>query len=139
MLGPGWYACRSCSAGRTKRAHSVTALEYGSLSYDLVVRGGLVVTEEQAVVADVAVSGDRLADLAIFRAMTVVGGHGGLAVLHAENDDVVGELDRRLEAEGKTGPAWLESRCPPEAEAEAVHRAIVLAGLAETRLLVFHL
>ena len=42
-------------------AHSVTALEYGSLSYDLVVKGGLVVTAEQAVVADVAVAGERIA------------------------------------------------------------------------------
>src|SRR5947208_8484424 len=271
MLGHGLYAWRSCSAGRTKWAHSVTALEYGSLSYDLVVRGGLVVTEEQAVVADVAVSGDRIAaiggnlrgateldanglyvipgavdghvhltdptfppyatltadsfatgtraaafggvttvvdfaqpavgqplvegleqrladaageavidyglhlnlrdpdparlaempavfargvpsfklymayegyrlpDAAIFRAMEVLGAHGGLAVLHAENDDVIGELGRRFDAEGKTGPAWLAARCPPAAEAEAVHRAIALAGLAGTRLLVFHL
>src|SRR5437763_10410174 len=61
MLGPGWYAWRSCSAGRTKRAHSVTALAYGSLSYDLVITGGLVVTAEQAVVADVAVAGERIA------------------------------------------------------------------------------
>src|SRR5256885_17019757 len=61
MLAPGWYAWRSCSAGRTKRAHSVTALAYGSLSYDLVIRGGLVVTAEQAVVADVAVAGERIA------------------------------------------------------------------------------
>src|SRR5438445_489823 len=61
MLGPGWYAWRSCSAGRTKRAHSVTPLAYGSLSYDLVIKGGLVVTAEQAVVADVAVAGERIA------------------------------------------------------------------------------
>ena len=71
--------------------------------------------------------------------MGVVGAYGGLAVLHAENDDVIGELGRRLEADGKTGPAWLEAGCPPEAEAEAVHRAIALAGLAGARLLVFHL
>jgi dihydropyrimidinase len=86
-----------------------------------------------------AYEGYRLPDAAIFRAMAVVGGHGGLAVLHAENDDVIGELGRRLEAEGKTSPAWLAASCPPEAEAEAVHRAIALAGLAGTRLLVFHL
>lgn len=86
-----------------------------------------------------AYEGYRLPDAAIFRAMTEVGGHGGLAVLHAENDDVIGELGRRLEAEGKTGPAWLADSCPPAAEAEAVHRAIALAGLAAVRLLVFHL
>jgi dihydropyrimidinase len=86
-----------------------------------------------------AYEGYRLPDAAIFRALAAVGAHGGLSVLHAENDDVIGELTRRLEAEGKTGPAWLAAACPPEAEAEAVHRAIALAGLAGSRLLVFHL
>lgn len=86
-----------------------------------------------------AYEGYRLPDAAIFRALAAVGAHGGLSVLHAENDDVIGELTRRLEAEGKTGPAWLAAACPPEAEAEAVHRAIALAGLARSRLLVFHL
>src|SRR5438067_12310694 len=266
MLGPGEYACSLCSVGRTREPQSVTALEYGALTFDLVVRGGLVVTSEQAALADVAVAGERivaigrnlsgateldarghyvipgavdghvhlndptfppfatltadsfasgtraaafggvttvvdfaqpavgqslvdgleqrladaageavidyglhlnlrdpdparlaempavfargvpsfklymayegyrLPDAAIFRAMEVLGGHGGLAVLHAENDDVIGELGRRFDAEGKTGPAWLAARCPPAAEAEAVHRAIALAGLAGTRL-----
>jgi len=86
-----------------------------------------------------AYEGYRLPDAAIFRAMTAVGAHGGLAVVHAENDDVIGELRRRLAAEGKTGPEWLAAACPPAAEAEAVQRAIVLARLAPAPLLVFHL
>jgi dihydropyrimidinase len=86
-----------------------------------------------------AYEGYRLPDVAIFRAMMAVGELGGLSVLHAENDDVIGVLGARLAAEGKTGPAWLADSCPPEGEAEAVHRAIVLAGLARSRLLVFHL
>src|SRR5207237_2065033 len=76
---------------------------------------------------------------AIFRAMEAVAAHGGLAVLHAENDDVIEELGRRLAAEGKTGPRWLAAACPPAAEAEAVNRAIRLAQVAGARLLVFHL
>jgi dihydropyrimidinase len=86
-----------------------------------------------------AYEGYRIPDDAIFRAMIAVGEQGGLAVLHAENDDVIGELTRRLEAEGKTGPRWLAASCPPEGEAEAVHRAITLAGIAGARILVFHL
>jgi dihydropyrimidinase len=86
-----------------------------------------------------AYEGYRLPDAAIFRAMEAVAANGGLAVLHAENDDVIVELGRKLAAEGKSGPTWLAASCPPEAEAEAVHRAIVLAGLAGARLLVFHL
>jgi dihydropyrimidinase len=86
-----------------------------------------------------AYDGYRLPDDAIFRTMRAVGANGGLAILHAENDDVIRELSARLSAEGKTGPEWLVTACPPEGEAEAVHRAIALAGLAGTRLLVFHL
>jgi dihydropyrimidinase len=86
-----------------------------------------------------AYDGYRIPDDAIFRAMTAVGAEGGLAILHSENDDVIRELGARLTAEGRTGPEWLVSACPPEGEAEAVHRAIVLAGLAGARLLVFHL
>jgi dihydropyrimidinase len=86
-----------------------------------------------------AYEGYRLPDAAIFRAFETIAERGGLAVLHAENDDVIVELSRRLAAGGKTGPQWLADACPPEAEAEAVHRAISLAGIAGTRLLVFHL
>jgi dihydropyrimidinase len=86
-----------------------------------------------------AYEGYRIPDAAIFRAMFEIAAENGLAVLHAENDDVIEELGRRLAAEGKTGPEWLAAACPPEAEAEAVHRAIVLAQVAGARLLVFHL
>ncbi|HKP19579.1 MAG TPA: amidohydrolase family protein [Gaiellaceae bacterium] len=86
-----------------------------------------------------AYPGYRIPDAAIFRAMLEIAPRNGLAVLHAENDDVIEELGSRLAAEGKTGPAWLADTSPPEAEAEAVHRAIVLARVANVRLLVFHL
>jgi dihydropyrimidinase len=86
-----------------------------------------------------AYPGYRIPDAAIFRAMLEVAAGNGLAILHAENDDVIEELTRRLATEGKTGPAWLAAACPPEGEAEAVQRAIALAGVAGSRLLVFHL
>jgi dihydropyrimidinase len=86
-----------------------------------------------------AYAGYRLPDAAIFRAMEALAAHGGLAVLHAENDDVIVELSARLAAEGKTGPEWLADACPPEGEAEAVHRVIALARIAGAPLLVFHL
>ncbi|HEY2936616.1 MAG TPA: amidohydrolase family protein [Gaiellaceae bacterium] len=86
-----------------------------------------------------AYEGYRLSDAAIFRAMQAVAAEGGLSVLHAENDDVIQVLTRQLEAEGRTGPRWLAAACPPAAEAEAVNRAIRLAEVASSRLLVFHL
>ncbi len=86
-----------------------------------------------------AYDGYRLPDMAIFRAMEAVAAQGGLAIVHAENEDVVLELGQRLAAEGKTGPRWLRAMCPAVAEGEAVHRAIALAELAGARVLVFHI
>ncbi|MGI8421827.1 MAG: dihydropyrimidinase [Gaiellaceae bacterium] len=86
-----------------------------------------------------AYEGYRMPDVAIFRAMEAVAAQGGLAVVHAENDDIIVELATRFAAEGKTGPRWLAARCPAPAEAEAVHRAIVMAEVASARLLVFHI
>jgi dihydropyrimidinase len=86
-----------------------------------------------------AYEGYRLPDAAIFRTMEAISKLGGLAVLHAENDDVIEVLTRRLPAEHRTAPRWLASTCPPAAEAEAVNRAIRLAQVAHARLLVFHL
>jgi dihydropyrimidinase len=85
-----------------------------------------------------AYDGYRLPDPAIFRAMRAVAAEGGLAIVHAENEDVILDLEQRLGAAGKTGPRWLSTMCPAAAEGEAVHRAIVMAQLAGVRLLVFH-
>ena len=86
-----------------------------------------------------AYEGYRLPDAAIFRAMQAIADGGGLAVLHAENDDVIVELTSRLAAQGKRGPAWLAASCPPEGEADAVNRAIAFSAITGARLLVFHL
>jgi len=86
-----------------------------------------------------AYDGYRLPDMAVFRAMEAVARLNGLAIVHAENDDVIVELGQRLAAEGKSGPRWLGTTCPSVTEGEAVHRAIALAQLARARLLVFHI
>jgi dihydropyrimidinase len=86
-----------------------------------------------------AYEGYRLPDVAIFRAMEAVAAMQGLAILHAENEDVIRELAERLAAAGKTGPRWLRDMCPAVAEGEAVNRAIALAELAGAELLVFHI
>src|SRR3954452_958892 len=101
MLGPGLYARRSCSAGRTKLAHSVTALEYGPLGYDLVVKGGLVVTAEQAVVADVAVAAGRIA--------AVGDDLGGAVELDARGLYVIpGAIDGHVHLTDPTFPPYAE-------------------------------
>ncbi|MBI3362093.1 MAG: dihydropyrimidinase [Chloroflexi bacterium] len=85
-----------------------------------------------------AYEGYRLDDVAMFRAMEAVAAHDGLAIVHAENFDIITELRRRLRAERKFGPRWHVAACPSVAEGEAVHRALALAHLAGARVLIYH-
>ncbi|MGH2521444.1 MAG: dihydropyrimidinase [Anaerolineales bacterium] len=85
-----------------------------------------------------AYEGYRLHDVPLFRAMEAVAAHNGLAIVHAENFDIITELRQRFAAEGKTGPCWHVAACPSVAEGEAVHRALALAKLAGARVLIYH-
>ncbi len=63
---------------------------------------------------------------------------GALPLVHAENGDVVAEMQARLLAEGNTGPeahAW--SR-PPQVEGEATNRAIMIADMAGVPVYIVH-
>lgn len=78
-------------------------------------------------------------DETLFRTMLLAREHGGLTMVHAENGDVIVVLQELLASEGKLAPVyWAHSR-PPELEAEATHRAIVLAALAKAPLYVVHM
>ena len=84
-----------------------------------------------------AYEGYQLNDVTIFRAMEIVAARRGLAVLHAENFDIIRELRRRTPA-GKTGLEWHLATSPAVTEGEAVHRAIAFAGQTGARLLLYH-
>ncbi|HMO07499.1 MAG TPA: dihydropyrimidinase [Paracoccaceae bacterium] len=74
----------------------------------------------------------------MFQSFTRVGDLGGLAMVHAENGDVVAELTARLLAEGNTGPEGHAYSRPPQVEGEATNRAIMLADMAGVPLYVVH-
>jgi dihydropyrimidinase len=77
-------------------------------------------------------------DETLLRTMLTAGEHGGLTMVHAENGDAVLVLQERFAEQGKLGiEHWPQSR-PPELEAEAAHRAIVLAGIAGAPLYIVH-
>jgi dihydropyrimidinase len=77
-------------------------------------------------------------DETLLRTMFLAREHGGLTMVHAENGDAVVVVQERLAAEGKLAPVYWALARPPELEAEATHRAIVLAKLAQAPLYVVH-
>jgi dihydropyrimidinase len=85
-----------------------------------------------------AYEGYQLDDVTIWRAMETVAARNGLAVLHAENFEIIKMLRARLAAEGKTGPEWYLAGTPSASEGESVHRMIAFAKHTGARLLLYH-
>jgi len=84
---------------------------------------------------------DRLQmdDGQLLGAFATVGENGGLVMVHAENGDMIEVLTRRFVAAGQLGPEYHWRAHPAEAEAEAVHRIIALARLADQPIYIVHL
>lgn len=78
-------------------------------------------------------------DASIFRAMRMVGQHGGMIALHAENGNVIELLIREALEQGHTAPRYHALTRPSILEGEATHRGIKLAELAEAPVYFVHL
>lgn len=78
-------------------------------------------------------------DATIFRALLRTGKNGGTICMHAENGGVIDVLVKRALAEGKTAPKYHALTRPARAEAEATHRAIALAEMADVPIYIVHL
>jgi dihydropyrimidinase len=63
---------------------------------------------------------------------------GALPMVHAENGDVVAQLQQKLLAAGNNGPEAHGYSRPPEVEGEATNRAIMIADMAGVPLYVVH-
>ncbi|EPX82993.1 dihydropyrimidinase [Salipiger mucosus] len=63
---------------------------------------------------------------------------GAIPMVHAENGDVVAELQQKFMAEGNDGPEAHAYSRPPEVEGEATNRAIMIADMAGVPLYVVH-
>jgi len=63
---------------------------------------------------------------------------GAMPLVHAENGDVVAELQRKMLAAGNTGPEAHAYSRPPEVEGEATNRAIMIADMAGVPVYIVH-
>ncbi|ABV93112.1 dihydropyrimidinase [Dinoroseobacter shibae DFL 12 = DSM 16493] len=63
---------------------------------------------------------------------------GALPLVHAENGDVVADLQQKFLAEGNTGPEAHAYSRPPAVEGEATNRAIMIADMAGVPVYIVH-
>ncbi|MBO6673545.1 MAG: dihydropyrimidinase [Rhizobiales bacterium] len=63
---------------------------------------------------------------------------GALPLVHAENGDVVAQLQQKLLAEGNNGPEAHAYSRPAEVEGEATNRAIMIADMAGVPVYIVH-
>ena len=78
-------------------------------------------------------------DGGIFRCMQRSGEIGATICMHAENGLVIDALVEQALRRGETEPRYHALTRPPQAEAEATHRAIALAEMADVPVYIVHL
>ncbi len=80
-----------------------------------------------------------LDDDGLYRSFCRIKELGGIATIHAENGDVVWNLQQKLLHEGKSGPEWHAVSRPPEVEGEATNRAIRIAEVVGIPVYIVHM
>lgn len=82
--------------------------------------------------------GYQLNDVQLYEALEAIGAAGGLAVVHAENFDLISMLVQRAVEAGETHPRWHAKTRPAEFEAEAAARIIAIARRIGVPMEIFH-
>ena len=77
-------------------------------------------------------------DDTLFRSFKTCAELGATALVHAENGDVVAQMQDLYIGQGRTGPEFHAHSRPPEVEGEAANRAIMIADMAGCPLYVVH-
>ncbi|WP_128254126.1 dihydropyrimidinase [Falsirhodobacter deserti] len=80
----------------------------------------------------------NLGDGGMLDILTVAKEHGAITMVHAENNEMVKWMNRRLAAKGLTAPKYHAISRPELAEEEAINRAISLAKLVDAPLFIVH-
>lgn len=80
----------------------------------------------------------RISDKQFLKALCKARELGMVALVHAENGDLVDFFTEQLESRMLTDPYYKAIAHPPAAEAEATNRAITFSALMDTPLLIVH-
>ncbi len=79
-----------------------------------------------------------LPDEHLFSLLTMAREMGVIVTAHCENAELVDAMQRRLIAEGRTGPEWHEPSRPVSVEAEGVHHLATFAELTGAHIYTVH-
>jgi dihydropyrimidinase len=79
-----------------------------------------------------------LTDEELYKTLTLAKKLGVITTAHCENADLVLELQKKLLAEGKTGPEWHYWSRPPAVEAEGVHHLMTFAEMTGAHVYIVH-
>jgi dihydropyrimidinase len=78
-------------------------------------------------------------DEQLYKTLALAKSLGVITTAHCENADLVAELQKKLLAEGKTGPEWHYWSRPPVVEAEGVHHLMTFAEMTGAHVYIVHL
>jgi dihydropyrimidinase len=87
----------------------------------LAYKGALGVTDEE-----------------LYKTLRLAAELGVITTVHCENADLILELQKKLLAEGKTGPGYHYWSRPPVVEAEGVHHLMTFAQLTGAHVYIVH-
>ena len=79
-----------------------------------------------------------LTDEELYHTMRLAKKLGVITTAHCENADLVFESQKKLIAEGKTGPEWHYWSRPPRVEAEGVHHLVTFAEMHDAHVYTVH-
>ena len=77
-------------------------------------------------------------DEELYKTLVLAKELGVITTAHCENPDLVLELQKKLLAEGKTGPEWHYWSRPPLVEAEGVHHLMTFAETTGAHVYIVH-
>jgi dihydropyrimidinase len=83
--------------------------------------------------------GFKLSDTAFLNVLTAVRSAGGVVLVHAENDAIIGYLKRQFRTDKQTDPIFHARSRPAIAEGEAIQRSLAMAEVTGARLYIVHI
>ena len=77
-------------------------------------------------------------DGVLYEALAEINKTGLVTTVHAESQEMILHLEKKLKAEGRTDPAVFLDTHPPITELEAIHRVLFIANRLKSRINIAH-